>query len=282
MAREFFKNLPNTTTPLTAPRLNGLLDGDEPMGNIVVDSVRTKNLFNINGNVNEYNTPQEPTGNNIVDDNVLTSNINGYSSVAAGQRFTNLNGKSFVFSAKIVSTGTGTAGYLVIYDNGTMVQISSFGSGETGFLTHTGTSNDIVVAFATVAGTGAQYTDIQVEIGSVRTDYAPFQNLTGQEIYSINEIQIGTWINGKPIYRKCYQLNKTASELIIEQINDLDVIVNCNTYLKRNDNYKNINNFYSNSNDYGSTYVDTGNIIKYASTYTGTLYIVIEYTKTTD
>ena len=46
MAREFFKNLPNTTTPLTAPRLNGLLDGDEAMGNIVVDSIRGKNLFN--------------------------------------------------------------------------------------------------------------------------------------------------------------------------------------------------------------------------------------------
>ena len=45
MAREFFKNLPNTTTPLTAPRLNGLLDGDEPMGNIVVDSIKGKNMF---------------------------------------------------------------------------------------------------------------------------------------------------------------------------------------------------------------------------------------------
>lgn len=48
MAREFFKNLPNTTTPLTAPRLNALLDGDEAMGNIVVDSIKSKNLFNQN------------------------------------------------------------------------------------------------------------------------------------------------------------------------------------------------------------------------------------------
>ena len=48
MAREFFKNLPDTTTPLTAPRLNGLLDGDEAMGNIVVDSVKSKNMFNKN------------------------------------------------------------------------------------------------------------------------------------------------------------------------------------------------------------------------------------------
>lgn len=45
MAREFFKDLPDTTTPLTATRLNGLLDGEEVIGNIVVDSIRTKNMF---------------------------------------------------------------------------------------------------------------------------------------------------------------------------------------------------------------------------------------------
>ena len=45
MAREFFKDLPNTTTPLTASRLNGLLNGEEAMGSIVVDDVNCKNLF---------------------------------------------------------------------------------------------------------------------------------------------------------------------------------------------------------------------------------------------
>lgn len=45
MARDFFKNLPNTTTPLTATRINGLLDGDEAMGNIIVDSINTKNMI---------------------------------------------------------------------------------------------------------------------------------------------------------------------------------------------------------------------------------------------
>lgn len=45
MAREFFKDLPNTTTPLTASRLNGLLNGDEALGSIVVDDVNCKNMF---------------------------------------------------------------------------------------------------------------------------------------------------------------------------------------------------------------------------------------------
>lgn len=42
--KEYFKNLPDTTTPLTAPRLNNLLDGGEPMGNIKVDSIKSKNM----------------------------------------------------------------------------------------------------------------------------------------------------------------------------------------------------------------------------------------------
>ena len=45
MAKEFFKNLPDTSTPLNASRLNGLLNGNEAMGNIVVGDVRCKNLI---------------------------------------------------------------------------------------------------------------------------------------------------------------------------------------------------------------------------------------------
>ena len=46
MAREFFKNLPDTSTPLNAQRMNGLLNGEEAMGSIVVDDIKNKNLFN--------------------------------------------------------------------------------------------------------------------------------------------------------------------------------------------------------------------------------------------
>ena len=48
MAREFFKNLPDTSTPLNASRLNGLLNGNEAMGSIVVDDIRSKNFFDVN------------------------------------------------------------------------------------------------------------------------------------------------------------------------------------------------------------------------------------------
>ena len=46
MAKQFFKDLPDTSAPINSSRLNGLLDGDEAMGNLVVDSIRSKNMFN--------------------------------------------------------------------------------------------------------------------------------------------------------------------------------------------------------------------------------------------
>lgn len=48
MAKEFFKNLPDTSTPLTAERLNGLLDGEESMGSIIVENIKCKNMINKN------------------------------------------------------------------------------------------------------------------------------------------------------------------------------------------------------------------------------------------
>lgn len=67
MAREFFKNLPDTSTPLTAERLNGLLDGEEAMGNLVVDSIKNKNLLSLTNLVNNGTgrTSYSINGNNI-------------------------------------------------------------------------------------------------------------------------------------------------------------------------------------------------------------------------
>lgn len=44
--KEFFKNLPDETTPYEADRFNDLLNGEESMGSIVVENIRSKNLYN--------------------------------------------------------------------------------------------------------------------------------------------------------------------------------------------------------------------------------------------
>jgi len=48
MAREIFKNLPDTSTPINASKLNGIFNGEESMGSIVVEDINFKNLLALN------------------------------------------------------------------------------------------------------------------------------------------------------------------------------------------------------------------------------------------
>ena len=52
--KEFFKNLPDETTPYEADRFNDLLNGEESMGSIVVENIRSKNLFDKNSVIENY------------------------------------------------------------------------------------------------------------------------------------------------------------------------------------------------------------------------------------
>lgn len=180
-----FQNLPSTSTPVNATNLNAIqtnvenvFNGTVPMGNIKVDTVTTKNLFNINGEVNiKGNTGVTEPSLNTVSGNVLTSSINGDSDYSCGQKIVGLNGKTFTFSVKCISTGTGTNGIIAIFDNNNPATFTYVALNQYNQLTYTATSDNIVVGFSTQGGTGAQFTDIQVEIGDTRTDYAKYQNI---------------------------------------------------------------------------------------------------------
>lgn len=62
MAREFFKNLPDTTTPLNAQRMNAFLNGEEAMGSIVVDDISCKNKLNASAPTNSTVTSWSGNG----------------------------------------------------------------------------------------------------------------------------------------------------------------------------------------------------------------------------
>ena len=160
---------------------------------------QSKNLFNINGNVNISGAGGGQTSLNTVSNNVLTAGANTYDTHNVGQKFTNLQGKTFTVSAKILSVGTGTDGYTAIYDNNVLKKGLSVQTGQTVTLTYTGTTDNIVVGFATASGTGAQFTDIQVEVGNTATGFEPYVD---KKIYVKND-------NG--IYEEfCRAENKSA------------------------------------------------------------------------
>ena len=102
------------------------------------------------------------------------------------------------------------------------------------------------------------------------------------DIYSTSETLTNkVWIDGKPIYRKVIEKTITSAvNQTIITIANLGVITNCQSYLDRG-TYKNINNWGQDSSDFGTIYVANNNIM-YNGSYVGTLYVTLEYTKTTD
>ena len=183
MAKQFFKNLPDTSTPLTATRLNGLLDGDESQGNLVVDSIRSKNIFTgfHTGTYDSSTGAYNPSGNGI-----STNKI------------------------KVVS---GESYYLTGVENGITIRIlywndNTYVTSET--MTTLSAGNTITPQgnyLAIQTGTSATYSNVQLEKGTSATTYSPYQNLDGQEMYSTSEVKIGTWIDGKPLYRTTVTVN---------------------------------------------------------------------------
>jgi hypothetical protein len=166
MAREFFKNLPNTTTPLTAPRLNGLLDGDEAMGNIVVDSIRSKNIFDgnytnsyIGGNSGtEYIVNNSSTRTAVVKVNPNTEySITKFTNTGIGSRFA-------IAEYPTLLTSNTELGDNVIFDNRNVTTYTFTTSSTTNYL------------YIYVTNDTSNIPYLQVEEGSA-TDYAPYQGI---------------------------------------------------------------------------------------------------------
>ena len=76
------------------------------------------------------------------------------------------------------------------------------------------------------AVSGTTYkTKVQIETGDVITDYAPYKNFENDDIYWRTEHRIGTWINGKPLYRRVIQatsLTTDGTQIIIASIPNME------------------------------------------------------------
>lgn len=136
-----------------------------------------KNLFNINGNVNVDGYSKEQKTTNMVENGVLTCNVNSTTAHGVGQRLYGLKGKTISVSAKLKSLGEATIGNIYIYESsGAYKAVSNATALDTVFAinNYTCQTDDIVVAFAGTGGTGVQFYDIMVNYGAKFVDYEPF------------------------------------------------------------------------------------------------------------
>lgn len=211
MAREFFKNLPNTTTPLTAPRLNGLLDGDEAMGNLKVDSIRTKNLLGI---------PNRTVSAN----NIITSINDGRVSISGTYSqstsftikitpITLQSGKTYTFSKN--QSNSGHYPYCILRDaNGNDIISTTYSDS---IITYTPSNNITLTALGFYVGGNDAISSslyLQLEEGNTNTTYSQHKDVeytsgdTGNGYYI--KYDDGTLIQWGNIAKSSFQ---TSSDL---------------------------------------------------------------------
>ena len=105
------------------------------------------------------------------------------------------------------------------------------------------------------------------------------------QIYSTDETVIGTWINGKPLYRK---IIKTSVKQGVQKIYDvsnmnLDDIIRMNGSISQSEGSIVHIPYGTSSNDFAVVYYPkSSNQIEVNTTRAGIVNIILEYTKTTD
>lgn len=140
-------------------------------------------------------------------------------------------------------------------------------------------------------GTPSEADSIQLEPGTTATTFVPHKAF-GETNYTLFEQVVGTWLDGKPLYRRTYQTTTPSSENAaswVQNISNLNFdyinIVGGNIYDTSNFTSP-LNNFISTSN-FSSCWIGRTDkaiemIVVGSARVSKTCYITVEYTKTTD
>lgn len=106
------------------------------------------------------------------------------------------------------------------------------------------------------------------------------------ELYSTTERKIGTWIDGKPLYRKVFtaEYNTANTEALVNSnIQNINKIVDIKGFILTSNNAERPLNFYNNiSGEVAYLFYNSATNFAFCAPWTGTINAIIEYTKTTD
>lgn len=184
------------------------LQGTTSMGNIVVDSIRSKNMWTPLLLGNQYNCSVSLSGDTYTFSATGSDMFLGNILTTSGTAYTNASGLLIAVKPNTdytlsLSNSAFSKNYITYY-NSSKLSIS-YQKYESNSFTFTTPNNCYYVSFRignenSVNG-NTYSTNIQLELGSA-TPYSPFQDLNNQQVYSTSEVIIGTWIDGKPLYRR--------------------------------------------------------------------------------
>lgn len=214
----------STTDTYSCNYVNDALSGD-----LVVDSIKTKNMFDgimEQGSYAYADGSKSPSSNYVRSTNKI--------SVEAGKTYT----------LSYTSSIANNSGF-VFFNNGTYV--SSQNSGTT--VTIPSGANQVVFNLGAWPNniTPSDVSNIQFEEGDTATTYKPYQNLNGAEYYSTSETKIGTWTDGKTLYRRVLTgtTPNSASGSVNFSIN-IDTLIFDDMYVLSDSNYFTKRGYYEN------------------------------------
>lgn len=120
------------------------------------------------------------------------------------------------------------------------------------------------------------------------------EEIENKHTYSTEETKVGTWIDGKPIYRKVIEYSTqpaSGSNTFYHGISNVDKFIDIETKIYRKDGVQHFAPRYTPGENSWNFYYDDITKTKIAfncgsqlrsGTYWGTSYFIFEYTKTTD
>lgn len=303
MAITRFQDAPSTNTPINSANLNGNFDelgakvGTSIDSNYKTNIIKGKNLFNknnynsINGYILSGNTTISATGSGV---KIL------YIPCKPNTTYTiqKVASKRFSVGTTRTTPAVGVNYYDGVYGNTTTTELTITTESQAKYLIVEyylgGSSSPDTLTEAQIVDT------IQIEKGSTATTYeayiTPTINVDSEDIYvkgqndfySKQEQRIGTWIDGKPIYRKVAQISYASGSTTASQSFDLpnlDIITKIDTLiLTQGSQDKFESSYYSSSSDYLRVFYRGGNLeVRSSSTPNPyIIYVTLEYTKTTD
>lgn len=183
--------------------INDTIPDTQDLGEIIVNDIECKNLANID--------------NFVVDGKGTTSALMGVRyiyNLEPNATYTLSFIKERIDGIAISNLTIYDVGQIDFYSRGTKISTvggttTSLESGASKRLSKTITTPDScdsirIVFFNNNGDTNANTTvsEVQLEKGSVATNYVAHKEFSNKQIYSTNEQVMGIWIDGKPLYRK--------------------------------------------------------------------------------
>ena len=160
----------------------------------------------------------------------------------------------------------------------------------------TGLTDNLQIEQGSTATSYEPYIDKKIHTKNDNGVYEEFYDEENREVYSTSEQRIGTWIDGKPLYRKVVEFTPSSSvtPISVDLSNIERITKTCGTFSRKGHQYLAIPFVYSAYDELQPEWtisynvnIDSNLIEAYCGSEIlnavgGSSIIIIEYTKTTD